>query len=382
MSEYQYYEFQAVDRPLGEADREKLREISTRAEITATSFINHYEWGDFGGSPKKLMRRWFDLHIYLANWGERRLMIKLPKKLIDRKRLDSFLPDKDMVRIIKSGENVILDIHDSGEEGESEWVEGSGWLAALAPLRDDMLSGDWRLLYLIWLVSVERKTLGDDEREPLPGIAPLSGALETFADFFRIDLDLVRAAAEAPFRAEDSELSSEASYAVVEVIPEAEKTALLHRLAQGDPQVAAELRGRIRDALLRETSGLRTELRTVSDLRARAAEIRRMRADAEAKRRKAERRRKKRIENKLRCERVNVLRKRNKDEVWKEVESEIERRTAPGYQNAVLMISDLRTLAEEDGGMEIFLNRIKSLRLRHETKKRFIERLAELYKTW
>ena len=43
MSEYQYYEFQAIDRPLGGADQEALRALSTRARITATSFTNSYE---------------------------------------------------------------------------------------------------------------------------------------------------------------------------------------------------------------------------------------------------------------------------------------------------------------------------------------------------
>jgi len=50
-SEYQYYEFQAIDRPLGEADRKALRDLSTRARINATSFTNAYEWGDFKGDP-------------------------------------------------------------------------------------------------------------------------------------------------------------------------------------------------------------------------------------------------------------------------------------------------------------------------------------------
>lgn len=78
MSEYQYYEFQAIDRPLSEADRQALRDLSTRARITAISFTNSYEWGDFKGDPAKLMERWFDLHLYLTNWGSRRLMIRLP----------------------------------------------------------------------------------------------------------------------------------------------------------------------------------------------------------------------------------------------------------------------------------------------------------------
>ncbi|MFB7630539.1 hypothetical protein ACFC0M_06265 [Streptomyces sp. NPDC056149] len=42
MSEYQYYEFQALDRPLSHAEQDQLRSISTRARITATSFTNTY----------------------------------------------------------------------------------------------------------------------------------------------------------------------------------------------------------------------------------------------------------------------------------------------------------------------------------------------------
>ena len=84
MSEYQYYEFQTVDPPLGEADRKALRALSSRARITTTSFTNHYEWGDFKGDPRQLVERWFDLHLYLANWGTRRLIVRLPRRLMER----------------------------------------------------------------------------------------------------------------------------------------------------------------------------------------------------------------------------------------------------------------------------------------------------------
>ncbi len=69
MSEYQYYEFRAVDRPLGRTEQGELRALSTRARITAASFVNHYDWGGFKGDPGRLMERYFDLFLYLANWG-------------------------------------------------------------------------------------------------------------------------------------------------------------------------------------------------------------------------------------------------------------------------------------------------------------------------
>lgn len=60
MSEYQYYEFLALDRPLDEDEQADVRELSTRAEITATSFTNEYHWGDFKGDPDEMMELYYD----------------------------------------------------------------------------------------------------------------------------------------------------------------------------------------------------------------------------------------------------------------------------------------------------------------------------------
>ncbi len=51
MSEYQYYEFLAVDRPLKADQLDALRALSTRAEITSTTFVNTYNWETSGGIP-------------------------------------------------------------------------------------------------------------------------------------------------------------------------------------------------------------------------------------------------------------------------------------------------------------------------------------------
>jgi hypothetical protein len=54
MSEYQCYEFVALDRPLTSKQMTELRAISTRAEISPTPFWNEYEWGDLKADPEKL----------------------------------------------------------------------------------------------------------------------------------------------------------------------------------------------------------------------------------------------------------------------------------------------------------------------------------------
>ena len=150
-------------RTCGHADIKALRVLSTRARITATSFTNHYEWGDFKGNPRQLMEQWFDLHLYLANWGTRRLMVRLPKRLVDGSRFDRFLMGSDLADVIDAGEHLILDICDDGENLDYDnRDDGSGWLGALAPLRTDMLSGDWRLPYLLWLEALGSGNLRDD----------------------------------------------------------------------------------------------------------------------------------------------------------------------------------------------------------------------------
>ena len=373
MSEYQCYEFQAIDRPLDEADREALQALSSRARITATSFVNHYDFGDFKGDPCKLMERWFDLHLYLANWGTRQLMIRLPLRFLNRSRLDVFLRKVEWVELRESGEHLIVDIcHDDEESECTGWDDGSGWLAAMAPLRADVLGGDLRMFYLLWLTATEDGELEDDEKEPLPGIGPLTGPLEAFADFFHIDPGLVRAAAERTVGSDVAGISADVARRAIVAIPEEEKTALLQRLLEGDSRVTADIRSKVREAVAPAGGAAQAELRTVADLRIRAAAIRTERKAAEA-----ERRRQAELDEKMRRARLRVL-ARLGAQACDEVDAEIERRNHASYGRAVRLLRDLRVLAEENGSVKEFSGRIRSLHERHARKRRFIELLAGL----
>jgi hypothetical protein len=369
MSEYQYYEFQAIDRPLNAADREALRGLSSRARITPTSFTNSYEWGDFRGDPAKLMERWFDLDLYLANWGSRRLMIRLPKRLVDKRRLDVFVAGAECASLKAAGENLILDIT-RDEVGNEDSEDGSGRLAALAPLRADVLGGDLRLFYLVWLMAVEEDAFDTDDPEPMPGIGPISAPLEAFADFFGIDPDLVEAAAE---RAAPS-LSGDAAREIIATLPDRDKTVMLSRLLDGDPHVAAELGAIVRSRM----AGLpQATPRTVGELRERAEAIRLAREQAAAKKHAAEQKRLAAAAEKARKARCAAIEARG-DSVWGEVEADIELRNAAGYERAVSLLRDLQTIAEERGTIEVYRSRLRAILARHASKRRFIERLEAL----
>jgi hypothetical protein len=375
MSEYQYYEFLAVDRPLSDLEQQELRAISSRARITAASFTNHYEWGDLKCDPKKLVERYFDLHLYCANWAARRLMIRLPKRLMDMSRLESFLHDVEWVTVAEKDGNLIVDIFaDEVESDTDEWEEGTGWLAALSPLRADVLSGDYRLFYLAWLAAVDYGGIDAAAVEPLSGIGPLTGALETFAEFFMLDADLVAAAAERTGGVgAGGLLPRDAVRSALAALPDREKVDLLLRLVDGDPHVAAELKGRMRTSVQQPPA----DLRTAGDLRVRAAAIRQERERVSAEKLEAEQRRKKKEAEKARRARLEALKRRGLA-VWDQIEAEIERRNASGYETATGLLVDLEAIATEQGTDADFDRRLEGIRERHAAKGKFIERLKGL----
>ena len=110
MSEYQYYEFQAADRPLTRQQMSELRGYSTRAEITPTRFVNSYNWGSFKGNAEQWMERYFDAHLYFANWGTRILMLRIPERLLDKEVLEEYCAD-ETVSLFTSRGPVYLVLH-------------------------------------------------------------------------------------------------------------------------------------------------------------------------------------------------------------------------------------------------------------------------------
>jgi hypothetical protein len=368
VSEYQYYEFQALDRLLDAKARAELRAISSRARITASSFVNHYDWGDLKADPLQLLERYFDLHLYLANWGARQFAMKLPSRLVDRKALNACDLEDDLLLIRPAKEHTILSIARNEIDAE-DWDDGSGWLSALAPLRADLLAGDLRLLPLLWLVEVENERVGDGAIEPAPGVGLLTPSLAALAEFLLIDPDLLEAAAGSTRAQAPSEPSPSAVEAVVRALPEDEKVAMLLRVHAGDSLLGAELQRRCRPSVATPT-----RLRTAGELRAaarRVAQERQRLAEAKAA---AEQRRREREAAQARTRRVQALAGRE-EKAWQDAEALIRLRNPKGYDQAATLLADLGELADAAGSYEAFAQRLAELRVRHAGKRQFIGRL-------
>jgi hypothetical protein len=272
VSEYQYYEFVALDRPLTPAEMAELRSISTRAQITPTRFFNEYHWGDLKADSTELLARYFDVHVYFANWGSRRLMFRLPRPAVDLDDLRACVPGSP-VTLTVTEHHVVLDLWSETEEPEEEeWFEDGQLLASLPPLRAELLRGDRRVAYLAWLLAVQAGELDPDTPEPrVPhGLDAPSGSLAALTGFLRVDSDLLAAAAEEAGVKDAGELDRFRSW--VERLPAREQQQWLLRAADNlDLAVGSALLGEFRRA---HPPVAAEQGRTVAQLLARAEERR------------------------------------------------------------------------------------------------------------
>jgi hypothetical protein len=376
MSEYQYYEFQAVDRPLTKREMGELRACSSRATITATRFVNHYEWGSFKGDPSAWMEKYFDAYLYLANWGTHELMIRLPRKVLDLKTAKRYgCGQAASVRL--RGDFVILEL--SSEEEGGDWDDdGSGWLSSLIPLRADLAAGDHRALYLAWLLCAQGGELDDAATEPpVPaGLGELTASLQAFADFLRIDCDLLAvAAARSPkVDGSSSELDVERWVAT---LPDATKTDWLVRLIGGEePHLRAEILRRFRESQPSRELQSDGAPRTVGELLEAAEERAEERRREEATRTTAERARRERKAAEERERYLDNLAKREA-KAWEQVAALIATKHPGRYDEAVKLLCDLRDLALRSGRGSEAEARLLRLCEEHARKPSFIERLRK-----
>ncbi len=334
-----------------------------------------YNYSDLRVNPLKLLERHFDVLVYVANWGTHNIAFRLPDGVYEPDILEQYLIGEE-VNVRKAGKHVIIDIRSEDEMG-GHWEEGEGWMARLAPVRTELLSGDLRVLYLFWLLSVQEaydEELDLDEQEPPvpPRLAGLSGPLHDLAEFLRIDEHLVRAAGEVSSE-DDDYLSDLAAW--ISALPEAEKDHLLLAMVEGNGSTNGPgLIRRFRADSKRAKPGTQKGPRTVGDL-IEAAE--RQRQEAEQKRLEhlaSERRRKEARARAAKKKRLDAL-EGNEETAWQKVESLVASMKQPAYDEAVIQLQDLRDLVARQESSGLFKTRLEALRQAHGRKYSLIKRL-------
>lgn len=372
MSEYQYHEWQTVDRVLTPEEQAAVNDLSSHIEVSSSRAVVTYHWSNFRHDPKQVLRKYFDGYFYLANWGSLRLMFRFPKGLLDEDVIAPYCVEP-FITFETAGRYQVLDL-DFGEEDGEGWMEVEAGLSIFIRLRADLLEGDHRLLYLAWLkaatLSVGFEEADEDEsgdggfdREPPvpPGLGKLSPPLQNIVEVFGLDSFLVQAAAEASAppaapRAVDYRKG-------IDRLPPSERDDFLLRLAEGDPGVGLALRKRL-GAFLPPAPGQVAKPRGLQQLLHRAQQLRR-----EDEERRAEAARKQHVAE------MEALAHREA-QAWEQVEALLDkgRKIASVYDEATGTLAKLHQLAEYRRREAGFRSRLRDLAKKYASRPSLIDR--------
>ena len=182
----------AIERPFlgfgGDRDPEKAtsgkeqqfaEKQSTRAEISRWSFQNEYHYGDFRGDANGLLRRGYDVFLHYANFGIRTVAFRLPTGLPFPKRLWSRYINTRALRWEQDRKGragiVLLSLHHDAGEIE-ELCDLDDYMDELVTVRSQLMTGDLRTLYALWLcAAMDDDSIDRDIKEPpVPaGLSPV-----------------------------------------------------------------------------------------------------------------------------------------------------------------------------------------------------------------
>src|SRR5260370_25755790 len=209
MSEYQRYEFMTIDRPLTREQLDAVNALSSHIEASFTHALIESHWRDFKHDTINVLHEFFDGFLYWANWGAPELAFRFPHGILPADLIDGFDLD-DFATFTRYPDYDILDIHFGEMEGPDEWTEYE--LGSLIAIRDELMEGDLRALYIVWLASQPmREGYDEDEDEddedeeeedeeisvpPVPpGFGTLTAAQQALAELLRVPQELLVATA-------------------------------------------------------------------------------------------------------------------------------------------------------------------------------------------
>jgi len=379
VSEYQYYDFRCIDKPLTKSEREAVAELSSRAYVTTRKATFVYNYGDFHGNVSQLMLKTFDIMLYVANWGTQRLVFRLPKTLITIKALkDYFVSDE--IDYQQQGNYLMLDLHFNDDEGRGDWIEGEDLLDDMLSLREELIQGDYRVLYLAWLKAAEKLDyMAEEIREPVvpAGLNNLSAAQQAYANFIELDEILIETAAKnSPKREKRLD-----PIIPLSLLNTAEKDDFLQRLCANEAGLSATLNRRLKslhNASMPKKKQNKSSIkqRYFSDIYAAYEDDFEQEKIAEKKRIEVEIERRIKEEARLYKQKLDAL-CGQEDKLWDTIYDLVQQSTAKNYEMAVDHIVDLQHLAQREAEEESFKQKLGEFAMKYSRRTALMRRLNE-----
>ncbi|GAC1429422.1 MAG: hypothetical protein PVS3B3_27140 [Ktedonobacteraceae bacterium] len=368
MSEYQRYEFMTSDRPLTRAQLDAVNKLSSHIEASATHAIIEYHHGDFKHDPIDVLHKFFDGFLYWANWGSPELALRFPHGTLPVDLIDGYDFD-EFVNFTKHKDFDILDISFGEMEAPDEWIEYE--LGSLIPIRDELLEGDVRSLYIVWLACQNMLWAEDDDEEGAnaptvpPAFGTLTEAQQALAELLRIPDELLSAAAQHSSVAMTS--TKDDFVAWIELLPQARRNDYLLRLAHNEPGLSHLLVKELRELGLgkKKATPATGERVTYASLLAESKAIR-----VKQEREKHEQ------EQLARRSHLQYIHE-HLDDFWRQVDRAAVRGTGAGYDDATKLLVELREAADQFGEIAEFQARFRTWVTSHVRRPAFLKRLQE-----
>jgi hypothetical protein len=375
VSEYQYYEFVAVEGPISDEGLHYAQTCSSRAEVSRFRWQNVYHFGSFHGKVETLLNH-YDAHFYTANWGTTRLGLAFPAGSLALDAIQPYLRGGEQYEdtlSIQEMENRFIVWWERNEEGGWGSTEGEGALDDLIGIREELLRGDYRALFLAWLADFEPDEWLDPQDgavvlPPIPeGLSRLSQAQTALIEHFPVDDDALTVAAGL---SETSAPDRIPIATVVERLPVPEMRALLARVAEGDgARVMSELNRLTNPApAIRDVPTL-----SCTDFAAQVVKVREKRRKSEAKAAAAKR---KQEEEARRQRLASVM--QQADAIWTGLDPLMDQKVAGAYDQVATQLKELRDAHEQAGEGARFRQKLTAFRERYARRTAILRRLAEL----
>jgi hypothetical protein len=373
MSEYQRYEFMTIDRPLTRAQLDDVNNLSSHIEASATHAFVEYHWGNFKHDPIKVLHEFFDGFLYWANWGSPQLAFRFPHGILPADLIDGY-DLEDFVTFTRHSDYDILDIQFGEMEAPDEWTEYE--LGSLIPIRDELMEGDLRALYVAWLAAqimiegYDEEENEDEEEDweisvpPVPpGFGTLTAAQYSLAELLQVPQELLVAAARHSKGAGPSTKDDFAAW--VKLLSPERQNDYLVRLAHNEPGLSR--------LLVRELRELGQDKTTAAPSTGEHVTFASLRAESKVIRARLERE-KREQEQAAHLRHLQDIHD-HQDAYWHQVDQAVMRGTGAGYDEALRSLVELREAADQFKETLKFQDHFRNWVRPHLRRPAFVKRL-------
>ena len=371
MSEYQRYEFMTIDRPLTRAQLDMVNDLSSHIEASSTHAVIEYHWSGFKHDPIQVLYEFFDGFLYWANWGSPELAFRFPHGILPANLINDY-DFEDFVTFTRHKDYDILDIHFGEMEAPNQWVEYE--LGSLIPIRDELMEGDLRALYITWLASqcmmfgYEEDQEEEDYEIIVPPVPPdfanLTAAQQALAELLQVPEELLITSARHSVGTKTPTPKDDFG-AWIKHLPVERKDEYLLRLANNEPGLSRLFVRDLREMNQNKDKGkLSTgELVTYATL------------NSESKALKAHREREK--HERERAEHLRHLHyiHDHQEQYWFQINQAVEHTVGARYDDAVRDLVDLREAAEQFNETREFQQRFRTWVQAYRRRPGLMERL-------